>query len=86
MFIKPHASSALAQEETASLQSYRIDLIHERKRADRGSSPDVWSGHEQEGSSFACGSHGAQTHTKEGFQITTPATSDHTQNSDDRTA
>jgi hypothetical protein len=36
MFIKSHASSAPAQEETASLQSYRIDLIHERKRADRG--------------------------------------------------
>jgi hypothetical protein len=36
MFIKPNVSSAPAQEEIASLQSYRTDLIHERKRADRG--------------------------------------------------
>jgi hypothetical protein len=36
MFIKPNVSSAPAQKEIAALQSYRIDLIHERKRADGG--------------------------------------------------
>jgi hypothetical protein len=36
MFIRSHASAPRPQKETASLQSYKIDLIHEEKRADRG--------------------------------------------------